>query len=673
MSELSENEEAYLIGMPQPGTVFAGNYQIESVLGQGGTGVVYKAKHQSLGRELALKVLRKKEGKRGEQARGRFYVEAQSVGLLQHDNIVAGFAAGTSDDGYFFIASELLHGRTLDDLLHEKQALNLEEFADLLFSVLAGLEFAHSKGVVHRDIKPGNIFLTESGETKIVDFGIAYRLEDPGLEPPRKKITGPGAYVGTAAYMSPEQARGKSVDQRSDIYSCGVLIYRCLCGKLPFEADTALKQMVAHLQEQAPDLAGLASGIESDKLKGLNLIVKKCLEKEPDKRYQSVSELKTELAKCLDFELLEERGFRKFKTATIVILFLFVLSSVFLIGVSFTGEQKQEGKINSGASRSTSSEDRPMQTQVGDKFLKDPRELVLLARNRRHAADHGEVLEFGDRISESLQLYDKALEALSKTASRPYLSYMACLGKAKSLDRLASVTSEEAALPETQRKSKAAKMRAQIEDLLLLALKQVKPGSYETGCAYRLLGQNCLNQGEYEEARSWLKKSVALKESVSDPDPGAAFEKIDKSESEDDNSLALGEVYLMLVQVAEKQKKLSEQLKYLNRACDFFMERRGGASSETYPVLVRSFEYLALSKQKKEAMNLMDRLVKLCDKEEEDEEKIKQLQEIADAAKRCDMDESASSIARRAAGFANSGSLSAGFKNKFDKWKDQFD
>jgi len=264
------------------GTLVAGKYRIEELMGRGGMGVVYKAEDTKLQRAVALKFLSEALA-HDRQAVERFQREARAASALNHPHICTIYDID-EHEGQHFMALEFLEGKTLREKMLGKR-LDLDQVVDLAIQVAGGLEAAHAKGIVHRDIKPGNIFVTDSGQAKILDFGLAKLL--PAWQPkPADKasggmptmtaeelLTSPGSAVGTVAYMSPEQALGKDLDARTDLFSLGVVLYEMATGILPFRGDTsaALFDGILHKAPAPPirlnpDLTAEFEGIKDKSL-----------------------------------------------------------------------------------------------------------------------------------------------------------------------------------------------------------------------------------------------------------------------------------------------------------------------------------------------------------------------------------------------------------------------
>ncbi|MFN2502511.1 MAG: protein kinase [Pyrinomonadaceae bacterium] len=266
-----------------------GRYEVRSLIGAGGMGEVYLARDPKIGRDVAIKVL-PADLSTDKERLARFEQEAQAAGSLNHPNILAIYDVQT-DDGAPYVVSELLEGETLRDAAGGTP-LPLRKALGFGLQVAHGLAAAHEKGIIHRDIKPENLFITSDGRVKILDFGLAKLTESStnGLNtnlPTRKVNTDAGAVMGTVGYMSPEQLRGKPVDQRSDIFSFGTVLYEMLSGQKAFQKDSTADTISAILREDPPILSETNKSVDA----GLERIVRRCLEKNREERFHSASDL----------------------------------------------------------------------------------------------------------------------------------------------------------------------------------------------------------------------------------------------------------------------------------------------------------------------------------------------------------------------------------------------
>src|SRR2546428_5538759 len=264
-------------------------YSIVSKIGEGGMGEVYRARDTKLGRDVAIKVLPAAFSADAERLR-RFEQEAQAAGALNHPNILVIFHIGTHD-GAPYIVSELLEGETLRERM-AGAALPQRKAIDYALQIARGLAAAHDKGIVHRDIKPDNIFITGDGRVKILDFGLAKLTSATDgtsqTEVPTRKVnTDPGTIMGTMGYMSPEQLKGQPADHRSDIFSFGAILYEMLSGKRAFRGDSMAETMSAILREDPPDLSETNKTVSP----ALERVVRHCLEKNPAERFHSARDL----------------------------------------------------------------------------------------------------------------------------------------------------------------------------------------------------------------------------------------------------------------------------------------------------------------------------------------------------------------------------------------------
>ena len=287
------------------------HYRILQKLGAGGMGVVYLAEDMKLGRKVAIKVL-SQEFTTNKDRLHRFEQEASAASNLNHPNILTIHEVGV-DDGRHYIATEFIDGVTLRRRM-AATPLEIPEILDFAIQVGSALEEAHSAGIVHRDVKPDNIMVRRNGHVKVLDFGLAKLTETIDRSPSDGEAstrvlvhTDAGVVMGTSHYMSPEQARGKPVDARSDIWSLGVVIYEMVAGRTPFEGETSTDVIIAITQKEPPPLARFAPNVPPE----LDWIVMKALRKDRDERYQTIKELITDLRRVkqrLEFETELERS-----------------------------------------------------------------------------------------------------------------------------------------------------------------------------------------------------------------------------------------------------------------------------------------------------------------------------------------------------------------------------
>lgn len=264
------------------GTTFAGRYEIIEELGKGGMGRVYRALDKELNEKIALKLI-KPEIAKDKKSIERFRNELKTARMVSYKNVCRMFDIG-EEKGAYFITMEFIRGEDLKSLIRKMGQLSAGQAAAIARQICEGLTEAHKLGVVHRDLKPQNIMIDTHGIARIMDFGIARSLEAKG-------ITGAGVMIGTPEYMSPEQVEGKEVDQRSDIYSLGIILYEMLTGQVPFRGDTALSIAVQHKTESPSD----PSAVDPQIPENLSRIVLKCLEKDKAQRYKSIEILHSDL------------------------------------------------------------------------------------------------------------------------------------------------------------------------------------------------------------------------------------------------------------------------------------------------------------------------------------------------------------------------------------------
>ncbi len=269
------------------GKVLGNNrYELIEKIGGGGMALVYKAKCRLLNRYVAIKILRP-EFTNDEEFVNRFRIEAQAAASLSHPNIVSIYDVG-QEDNIHYIVMELVDGITLKEYINQKGCLDWEEAVDITIQICSAIEHAHRNHIVHRDIKPHNILLTREGIAKVTDFGIARAVTS-------STITMVGSTIGSVHYFSPEQARGGYIDEKSDLYSIGIAMYEMVTGQLPFNGDTPVAVALKHIQDIPVEPIKLNGNIP----KGVNDIIMKAIKKEQDKRYQTASDMLSDLYRVL--------------------------------------------------------------------------------------------------------------------------------------------------------------------------------------------------------------------------------------------------------------------------------------------------------------------------------------------------------------------------------------
>jgi eukaryotic-like serine/threonine-protein kinase len=325
------------------GTVLSGRYKLEAKLGSGGMSTVYLARDNTLDRSVAVKVMHREMSEQADQLQ-RFRQEARAVAKLSHPNVVAVIDAG-EDGGHPYIVFEYVEGETLKQRINRVGALDAQEALAYAIEIARGLTVAHARKMVHRDIKPQNVLIDAEGRAKLTDFGISRQLEQDGM-------TATGRVLGTTDYVAPEQAMGHEVDQRSDVYSLGVVLYEMLVGQVPFHADSQVGVAMKHVNEELPDVQQRRPELSA----AAAMVVERATAKDPAQRYGAVGEMIDDLSTALEVEaaragsttgeatsILEavppaERKLpsdeRRWSRVTIVLLLLVVagaLAAVFLI------------------------------------------------------------------------------------------------------------------------------------------------------------------------------------------------------------------------------------------------------------------------------------------------------------------------------------------------------
>jgi tRNA A-37 threonylcarbamoyl transferase component Bud32 len=277
------------------GTVLSGRYKLEAKLGSGGMSTVYLARDTTLDRQVAVKVLHREMSEQEDQLQ-RFRQEARAVAKLSHPNVVAVIDAG-EDGGHPYIVFEYVEGETLKQRINRLGALDPQEALAYAIEIARGLTVAHNRRMVHRDIKPQNVLIDAEGRAKLTDFGISRQLEQDGM-------TATGRVLGTTDYVAPEQAMGHPVDQRSDVYSLGVVLYEMLIGQVPFQADSQVGVAMKHVNEELPDVQQRRPELSA----AAAMVVERATAKDPEQRYQQVGELIDDLSTALEVEAARAGG-----------------------------------------------------------------------------------------------------------------------------------------------------------------------------------------------------------------------------------------------------------------------------------------------------------------------------------------------------------------------------
>lgn len=271
------------------GTVLSGRYRLEAKLGSGGMSTVYLARDQTLDRSVAVKVMHREMSEQADQLE-RFRQEARAVAKLSHPNVVSVIDAG-EDGGHPYIVFEYVEGETLKQRIARDGALDPQDAIAYAIEIARGLSVAHGRNMVHRDVKPQNVLIDAEGRAKLTDFGISRQLEQDGM-------TATGRVLGTTDYVAPEQAMGRKVDPRSDVYSLGVVLYEMLVGQVPFSADSQVGVAMKHVNEELPDVQRRRPEVSA----AVALVVERSTAKDPSQRYQRVGEMIDDLSTALEVE-----------------------------------------------------------------------------------------------------------------------------------------------------------------------------------------------------------------------------------------------------------------------------------------------------------------------------------------------------------------------------------
>lgn len=420
--------------------------EILELVGRGGMSTVYKARQMNLDRIVAVKIL---NGfvLEGESQSMRFQNEAKLTANLDHPNIVKNLSYGVTKDGQPYIVMEYLEGKTLADEL-KNGPLRLQRFRDVFIPLLSALEFAHQSGLVHRDIKPGNIVLLSepdgTAQVKLVDFGIAKILASP--EGSAQHLTKTGALLGSPSYMSPEQCIGKEVDARSDIYSIACVMYEALTGEPLFSGNTSLEVMGKHQREAAPTVAELSRKIDLNA--DILQLLLSALSKDPTQRPQTAQKFSEELSRCLDETTLSrvprmkgpsQKGIPRLYLVLAAILAIVLLGDFYLISSRRSDDNKKAGALEMNPDtlirRAKGQQDRGETAVALENFEKViPRlqgkkshetslfacyfsaAMCCMTLAEEHATADG--TPDPDKADKAIEYVEKAIEAANKTGSR---------------------------------------------------------------------------------------------------------------------------------------------------------------------------------------------------------------------------------------------------------------
>ncbi|MGH8966372.1 MAG: Stk1 family PASTA domain-containing Ser/Thr kinase, partial [Actinomycetes bacterium] len=272
--------------------LLSNRYELGEVLGYGGMSEVHKGRDVRLGRDVAVKVLRA-DLARDPQFQERFRREAQNAAALNHPAIVAVYDTGetrTEHGPLPYIVMEYVDGRTLRDIVKTEGPLPGQRAMEIMADVSAALDFSHRHGIIHRDVKPANVMITRTGAVKVMDFGIARAIHDG-----QAAVTQTAAVIGTAQYLSPEQARGEQVDARSDVYAAGCVLYELITGDPPFTGDSPVAVAYQHVREDPTPPSHQNPEVSA----AMDAVVLKAMSKNPANRYQSAAEMRTDLVRVL--------------------------------------------------------------------------------------------------------------------------------------------------------------------------------------------------------------------------------------------------------------------------------------------------------------------------------------------------------------------------------------
>ena len=651
-------------GEIQDGSIFAGQYQIVRLLGKGANGTVYEANHLLLEHAVALKLFPKTLLDDPQTAR-RFQTEAKAIASFQHAHIVKAHAAGVSNDGIPFIATEYIDGITLEELL-QQHSLNAEQFFPIFEQILDGLDYAHHSGIAHRDLKPSNIMISKTGQVKILDFGIAKFLS---TDLPDQKNTKTGILLGSPAYMSPEQASGSPIDQRSDLYTIGIMIYQCITGRLPFEGESALHLMYQKLNSAPPLVVSHPESHFNDGT--LDRVIDRCLKKDPNDRYQNAGQIQLDLAcaKQAGGNITKDKKARsknRFQEAgTWLFVPAAIIAAAFLI-LHFIPERRNSNpdSIRLGLRKSAEFNDaeeyfhHTRNAKIG-RTIADPVSLILYGRNDYHSADHQiEIKERMMLVQRSVEEYNRAPSLLKKKKSKadPYLLYLAHVGKARSLQKVADlkfevpaeadllsprtqaadtavrstpepakpITGSKTATQETPPDYRHLEIEASNVPLLKERLSHLREAeqlcpknSYESGVITNELGGTLIALGQKQAGIEYLYRAIDNKEHNYQWSAGAQKYSMRDGLTEEDKPETLLDTYRSLIQIETARGANDKALKVYERMLVHSKPIRGSTNQENIKTMCRYAQILFHSNEvsnQTKAVAVLDELTNRCDK-----------------------------------------------------------
>lgn len=601
------DDEAAPIKILEPGVIVAERYRIIKPVGQGGMGIVYKAEHIHMDKLVALKMMIQETTSMSADYR-RFQREAQAASLLNHPNIVAIHDFGFTE-GQAYLCMDYLEGQSLEDMVSE-HPLTLDQFRHIFKQACDALQHAHEKGIVHRDIKPSNLMITERRGDKnflvILDFGLVKLMESGG----NHKLTATNMVVGSPFYMSPEQCRGSNLDQRSDIYSLGCVMYESLARMPPFVEESIFDLMNSHISKTPKDIREVTTGMYIPP--ALDRVVLKALAKTPEERPQSMKELSQSIdaafsgapdmvhaSRLMQKSSLAEAGKsqelpgkkRKRKVSSILLMNLGIwlgvaclLASGIMVGTFLKGEDSKFKKVN-GQNSSSSGVESPISananTNAGSKNQANggPSSGVILSS--------GKNLKY---LTEPDKLGLKGSEPTEKYKLAPIQALGSGLGAQKSsASQISSANPASSGAIYPDSSSKTASNSAAPPDARIASVGGGDAASrLKASERYVYDGTLAFSRSNWSQARSYLEAAIKT----------------------GDLSLNKTEIYGKLAVACYKMQDTATAAEYLNRFKDLF--RFNSRSVEGDPMLLWDILTVARSAYAKEDYNFSERLAKTC-------------------------------------------------------------